>query len=582
MDCFVTAFLAMTFLFFVLPARADIYDSIPSSKPALATWDVSAYARIFEAQEQGEWDKADAQIGKVANGLLMGHVLGQRYLHHDYKAGFDELAKWMDRYADHPQAEKLYALALARRPDGNTQKIKKPARTVDVAGILGLQGTQAKQYQTKRTRSAELKTDINTMIRQVRGAVDKYEPSRALSLLNTTAAGKALDPTEYDQVRALVAAGYVYAQKPDEALKQAVAARKRSHQYVPLAYWVEGLVHWQRDDYGKAAFAFEKAASSPYASGWLQAAASYWTARSYMRSGDVKTITPWLKKAAKNPRTFYGLLATRALGQNFRFDWDVPLLTPRHIHLLENFKQGQRAKALIDVEQYTLAEEELKTVPDIKSHEKAQEALLAYAFSKNLSGLLLYLGNTVPRPEKGLYDGALFPLLPWEPKGGYGDDKALAHAFIRQESRFRVSAESASGALGLMQLMPTTAAYIAKDDVYEQTKGKALLKNPVTNLTIGREYLHHLLELKVVDNNLLYLALAYNAGPGKLSQWKKERASLDDPLMFIETIPFAETRSFVERVMANYWIYQMRLDEPTVTLDQLAEGKWPVYGPEKP
>ncbi len=568
-------------LFIALPAQADLYKSIPASKPALATWDISTYARIFEAQERGEWAQADDNIKKLGNGLLMGHVLGQRYLHHDYKVKFDELQQWMDRYADHPQAERLYALAEARRPEGNKEKVKNPDRSIDVAGILGLQGTQAKLYQAKRDRSEALKRDIASLIQQVRGAVDRYEPSRGLTLLNTTAAGKALDPTEYDQVRALVAAGYIYAQKPGEALKLAVAARQRSTKYVPLAYWVEGLVYWQREDYGKAAFAFEKAATSPYASGWLQASASYWTARSYMRGGDVKAITPWLKKAAKNPRTFYGLLATRALGQNFRFQWDMPILTPRHIQLLEEYKQGQRAKALIDVDQYTLAEEELKTIPEIKKNETLQEALLAYAFSKNLAGLSLYLGNTVARPDKGLYDGALFPLLPWDPEGGYQKDEALMHAFIRQESRFRVSAESASGALGLMQIMPATAAFITKDDKYKETAGQADLKKPIENLNIGRTYLHHLLDLKAVDGNMLYLALAYNAGPGKLMQWKKERVKLEDPLMFIETIPFAETRSFVERVMANYWIYQMRLEEPTVTLDRLAEGDWPIYASDE-
>lgn len=570
-------FLLIIFMGIASPVRADIYAALPPVKPLLANWDVSSYAKIFDAQERGEWVEADAAIKKLANGLLMGHVLGQRYLHHDYKAGFDELRQWLDLYYDHPQAEKLYKLAVSRRPEGSDAALREPEREVQTAGILGLQGTQAKQYRTKKKRGESLQRDVNNLFRQVRGAVDRYEPTRAMSLLNGSQAGKELDPTEYDQVRALIAAGYIYAQKPDEALTLAVAARKRSTKYVPLAYWVEGLVHWQRDEYGKAAFAFEKAASSPYASGWLQAAASYWTARSYMRAGDVKTITPWLKKAARNPRTFYGLLATRALGQNFRFDWEMPVLNPRHIKLLEKYPQGQRAKALIDAGQYTLAEEELKAIPGVKKKKDVQEALLAYAFNKNLSGLLHYLGNTVPRAGGGLYDGALFPLIPWEPEGGYNDDIALMHAFIRQESRFRVSAESASGALGLMQIMPSTAAWLTKDDVYKETRGKAMLKHPTVNIDIGLSYLHHLLELKVVDGNMLYLALAYNAGPGKLGQWKKEREQLDDPLMFIETIPFAETRNFVERVMANYWIYQMRLGEVPTTLDALAEGKWPTY-----
>src|SRR5690606_2956895 len=137
--------------------------------------------------------------------------------------------------------------------------------------------------------------------------------------------------------------------------------------------------------------------------------------------------------------------------------------------------------------------------------------------------------------------------------------------------------ESATGATGLMQVMPATAAYIADDKIYETTRGRILLKRPTINLSIGQDYLQHLLDLSAVNNDLLFLCLAYNAGPGKLGQWRKERAAIDDPLLFIETIPFAETRAFVERVMANYWIYQMRLNEAQPSLDALAAGDWAKY-----
>ena len=71
------------------------------------------------------------------------------------------------------------------------------------------------------------------------------------------------------------------------------------------------------------------------------------------------------------------------------------------------------------------------------------------------------------------------------------------------------------------------------------------------------------------------LAIAYNAGPGKLSRWKKEIA-IKDPLLFIELIPSSETRAFVERVLTNYWIYQMQMGIEPTTLLKVAEGHWPV------
>jgi soluble lytic murein transglycosylase-like protein len=82
---------------------------------------------------------------------------------------------------------------------------------------------------------------------------------------------------------------------------------------------------------------------------------------------------------------------------------------------------------------------------------------------------------------------------------------------------------------------------------------------------------------------------AYNGGPGNLLKWKNNARFYDDPLLFIEVIPSAETRIYIERVMANYWIYNMRFGNKNHTLEQLAVGMWPkidvksdigIYGEE--
>ena len=81
----------------------------------------------------------------------------------------------------------------------------------------------------------------------------------------------------------------------------------------------------------------------------------------------------------------------------------------------------------------------------------------------------------------------------------------------------------------------------------------------------------------LVGQDLLSLAMAYNAGPGTLAKWKAEREGMDDPLLFIETIPFHETRNYVEHVMANYWMYRMRYDQSNDSMVALANGKWARY-----
>jgi len=69
---------------------------------------------------------------------------------------------------------------------------------------------------------------------------------------------------------------------------------------------------------------------------------------------------------------------------------------------------------------------------------------------------------------------------------------------------------------------------------------------------------------------------AYNAGPGNLSKWLKKIKDNNDPLLYMEIIPSRETRIYIERVIANYWIYQIRLDKPTPTLELLSKNKWPI------
>jgi soluble lytic murein transglycosylase-like protein len=165
-------------------------------------------------------------------------------------------------------------------------------------------------------------------------------------------------------------------------------------------------------------------------------------------------------------------------------------------------------------------------------------------------------------------DADLYPLIHWKPKGGFVIDRALVFALARQESGFDAKARSGAGAAGLMQIMPATARALGgrvKD-----------LHDPATNLALGQEYLRRLLADPSINGDLILMSVAYNAGPGILMKWRSAYSN-GDPLLFLESLPNRETRNFVERVMANYWIYQDRMGQETPSLDQVAAGGWPVY-----
>jgi len=80
-----------------------------------------------------------------------------------------------------------------------------------------------------------------------------------------------------------------------------------------------------------------------------------------------------------------------------------------------------------------------------------------------------------------------------------------------------------------------------------------------------------------VDNDIILMAVAYNAGAGNLQKWKSDKKAMNDPLLFVETLPSKETRQFVKRILAAYWIYQERLDQEAPTLKALATGGWAQY-----
>ena len=88
----------------------------------LSDRDIDRYRRIFELQEHADWERADELIARLEDRVLLGHVLYQRYMHPTgYRSQFAELSAWLDEYADHPDADRVYRLALRRRPDGTHQ-----------------------------------------------------------------------------------------------------------------------------------------------------------------------------------------------------------------------------------------------------------------------------------------------------------------------------------------------------------------------------------------------------------------------------------------------------------------------------
>ncbi len=133
----------------------------------------------------------------------------------------------------------------------------------------------------------------------------------------------------------------------------------------------------------------------------------------------------------------------------------------------------------------------------------------------------------------------------------------LVTALIRQESRFEPKIRSAAGAVGLMQVMPGTGAWIAEKIKLKQYNTEV----PKDNILLGTWFLNYTHEQ--YNNNSLFAIASYNAGPNAVSKWR-DRFDINDPDEFVEAIPYEETRGYVRQVFGNYWNY-LRLYNPEVS-----------------
>ena len=146
-----------------------------------------------------------------------------------------------------------------------------------------------------------------------------------------------------------------------------------------------------------------------------------------------------------------------------------------------------------------------------------------------------------------------------------GLDTSWAYGLIRQESRFIMNARSHVGASGLMQVMPSTAKYVAKKIGMDNFK-PSQLSDMNTNLTLGSNYLN--MVLQDLDGSWALASAAYNAGPGRPKLWREKLPRTVEGAIFAETIPFNETRGYVKNVLSNANYYSALASSKTPSLKQ--------------
>ncbi len=529
------------------------------------------YGEIFDLQRAGAWKAADALLARLRDETLLGHVNYQRYMHPTaYRSSYKELAAWLDRYSDHPDANKIYELAIKRQPRG-AKAPRKPAK-----GYMTGSGQQSQElirvrYRSSLRRSEAMETVVQAWLRDLDRTGDRGRIDEAQRLFKQPDLHDVIDKVEADLAQWAVARAYFRQRDFKQAFKLAREAATRSGHIVPEMHWTVGMSAWRTGHIDIAAKHLSTLAESPKADLGERARAAYWTARAV--GFKTSRSRHFLKIAANYPRHFYGLLARQRL--SMPIDHKPAVKVQDDIaEILLRYPAAKRATALAQIGRHGLAEKELRT---LAAHAKSTltAGLLKLAQNLHLPSVEMRLAHRLG--YKGdIHLDAFYPMPNWAPHKGYRVDRALVFSVIRAESGFDPAAESHVGARGLMQVMPGTAKHIAKRTDLT-LKSTDHLFDPETAITFGQAYLQELLNRDGIGDNLMFIAAGYNAGPGRVVQWREAFNLERDPLMFLEMIPFTETRVYVKKVLSNFWNYRARLGQPLPSLEAMAGNQWPGY-----
>jgi len=533
----------------------------------LSESDATLYREIFSLQENGKWRAADAEISKLENDILLGYVQYQRFMHPTaYKSKYSELKRWMAYYADHPEAGKIYSLARKRRPRNASSPLRPIPRKWRSTSKRELHpDLQADYAKTSGPRLRQIEGRVRFLSNKERALVALKEIDRHLKR-------RVITERQYDRMRSWIAASLYYQGYVDVARKMANQVAIRNGDTAVLAYWISGIIAFRDGEVRAAHKNFTKMAAVPYMEDSLRAAAGFWAARTALSDGHLDDVAPNLAIAASLPFTFYGQLALAQLGQDYDYDWQVPSITKDGFErLTADQPRIKRAIALAQIGKTIEADVEMRWANGAIAEDLDGDLLaIAHALKLPASQIDIALSGKGKHLEVGL-----FPVPGFTPKGGFKIDRALLYALMRQESKFKTNATSRVGARGLMQLMPRTASYIAKDRSLRRRSGRDRLYDPSFNMALGQTYVGQLIDTAVAGD-LFHLAAAYNGGPGNLRRWKR-KLEIDDPLLFIESIPNRESRDFVEHVLTNFWIYRARLGQTAPSREKVAAGELPLY-----
>src|SRR6476646_9234981 len=515
---------------------------------------------VFDAIDAGNWASARAGIAALPPSILTPVATAELYTAKNSPVvDLASLQALIGQAPELPEADQLAAMAVKR---GETiaplTVAEKPTYSI---------GSPPIPYKAKPVQGEPYADQLRTILDSLVKADDAGGAEAQLLIYAPQLSAEAR--AEAGQRVAVV---YYVLGLDMDARRVADAWRQgATGEWASQSAWVSGLASWRLGDYNAASSDFQQVARLAQQRE-LRAGGLYWAARAEQAAGRPASVEPLLRaaaSAAEAPESFYGLLARETLGMSTKLAGD-PLIgfDPP----VEQYANVQRAIELARIGEAGLADQLLVHQAKIGVPTE-HHALIQLAKRLDLPAAQLWLAN---HGQWGARSDATdrYPNPRWSPVNGWRVDPALAFGHIVQESAFRRTAVSTAGAVGLMQVLPITAQQMANSRGLTYTR--ASLTDPRFNLEFGQSFIETMRGSSATAGQLPRVIASYNAGPLPVARWAGINDK-GDPLLWIESIPYWETRYYVPSVMRNMWVYQGLNNEPTNTLKAMAQHRWPSF-----
>jgi len=538
----------------------------PAAAPPIASPPVVAVAvpkdwrGVFDAIDAGNWASAQAGIAALPRSILTPVAKAELYTARGSPmVDLASLQALIAEAPELPQSDQLAALAVRRGAlTAPSILAKKPTYNLGSAPV---------RYKAKPVQGEPYADQLRAALDPLIKVNDSAGAEAQLLLYAPSLSVEA----RAEAAQRVAFAYYVNGLDLDARRVSDTWRQGAAGEWASQAAWISGLASWRLGDWNAASADFQQVAALAQQRE-LRAAGYYWAARAEQAAGRPRSVERLLRSAAtaaESTESFYGLLARESLGLSTKLADDPFVGNDPPVDGLINV---QRAMELTKIGEPALAEELLRHQAKIGAPSE-HHALIQVAKRLDLPAAQLWLANN---GQWGARSDASdrYPNPGWRPLSGWRVDPALAFGHIVQESAFRRTAVSHAGAVGLMQVLPITAQQMANRRGVPYSR--ASLTDPRFNLEFGQSFIETMRGSSATAGQLPRIIASYNAGPLPVARWAGINDK-GDPLLWIESIPYWETRYYVPAVLRNMWVYQGLNNEPTLTLKAMAQHRWPSF-----